>query len=171
MHYHTAGVEPGAVDQSSVLLQLADDVEREALFSPWLDPSWPLGEMPIPAGSADTAHSYKKDPRPFFELVSPDLKLDNGFHMFGVFFHMHRIGRTGKVLLHKKSGQQVLLLNIENWDFDWQLDYRFQEPVRVEPGEQLEVRCSWDASSRSVDTNWGDGSDDEMCVANVLIAP
>ncbi len=47
--------------------------------------------------------------------------------------------------------------------------------VRFEPGDQLRVKCTfdnvegrWGPGVAPMDTNWGESSTEEMCVANIL---
>jgi hypothetical protein len=53
-------------------------------------------------------------------------------------------------------------------------------PVHIAPGEKLGLECQWDNSpenqpeyhghsSAPKDTNWGEGSNDEMCVAMLSV--
>jgi hypothetical protein len=82
--------------------------------------------------------------------------------------------------------QESCLLDVPQWDFDWQRTYQLREPVLFEEGDGLWLRCTWDNSqanqpSGMVDTdgdgapdtyqqletrarNWGDGTTDEMCL-------
>ena len=38
------------------------------------------------------------------------------------------------------------ILDIQDWDFHWQMEYHLAEPVRFEPGDKLRVRCVFDNS-------------------------
>ena len=51
-----------------------------------------------------------------------------------------------------------------DYNFDWQSGYRFAEPVLFNPGDNLHIECEYDNSGSDVDVNWGDGTDDEMCL-------
>lgn len=87
-------------------------------------------------------------------------------------FHMHKLGTSGQLWLDKANHQHLKVLDIPAWDFHWQLQYFLAEPVRFEPGDNLRVRCVFDNASGRLsvakDVNWGEGSEDEMCVANIL---
>jgi hypothetical protein len=63
-------------------------------------------------------------------------------------------------------------LDIPRWDFNWQNSYRLREPRVVRPGDQLAIECHWNNSAPgAVDTNWGEGTSDEMCLGVLYMTP
>jgi len=167
VHYNLASWD-GEPDQTSVQLITEDRVARLGAFAPFLDPLWPLGNMPIPAGQQST-HSKQGDPIPFFELLNGELDLSAGFEIHAAMLHMHNLGRSGSIAVERADGSSLELLRVEDWDFNWQLSYRFEQPVGFEPGDALSLSCSFD-NDRAEDANWGEGSDQEMCVGNLFIS-
>ena len=170
MHYNVAaGAQP---DQSSFQFQLADTVDRRMAYQPFLDPAWVAGAMRIPPGASNVAFQYLADPRNFFSLLGSPLDNTNGFSIEAVMFHMHTLGSRGQLWLQRANGSRVRVLDIPAWDFHWQQQYFLAEPLRFEPGDQLHVKCTFDNSpgrlSTTREVNWGEGSEDEMCVANLL---
>ncbi|MBI3178981.1 MAG: monooxygenase [Deltaproteobacteria bacterium] len=181
LHYQQRGGASAALDadQTSLRFRLGGAVDRRAVYAPWLKLDWVLGAMPIPAGDPSVEHSVSDDPRWFFDLFI-DLDLDRGFLIHGVLFHMHKLGVEGSVTLVRPNGERITVLNIPRWDFDWQREYHLTEPVAFLPGDEVELRCRWDNSAANqplldgvrrspADVNWGEGSDEEMCVADLLI--
>ncbi len=167
LHYNTPAWD-GTPDRSRIELITEPSVERVGAFAPFLDPLWPLGNMAIPAGQ-ETTHTQEGDPREFFQLLNSELDLDAGFDIHAAMLHMHDLGREGTVRVDRADGSSVELLHVTDWDFDWQLNYRFMEPVGFEPGDALHLSCRFD-NDRSEDANWGEGSADEMCVGNLFIS-
>lgn len=166
LHYNTPSWD-GEPDQTSIDFVVEDEVERVGAFAPFLDPLWPLGNMNLPAGQSIT-HTVQNDPRGFFELLNTDLDLEPGFDITAGMFHMHRLGRTGEVKIVRADGAEEQLFRVDPWDFDWQLTYDFEQPIGFEPGDELKLSCTFE-NDRDTATNWGEGSDDEMCVANLFI--
>lgn len=83
--------------------------------------------------------------------------------------HMHYRGKEARYELVRPDGRRETLLYVPNYNFNWQLTYRFREPVFVEKGSQLIVTFHYD-NSRANRMNpdpakilrWGDRSEDEM---------
>jgi hypothetical protein len=65
--------------------------------------------------------------------------------------HMHRLGTTNRIELNPDTDQAQVLLDIPNWDFDWQQNYTFVEPIQINKGDILRITCSWD-NSRPIQT-------------------
>jgi len=175
MHYNVLSFDTEA-DQSKVLFHLEREVDNEAWYAPFLNSSWVIGQMPIPAGEAEVVHEHQEDPRDFFNVVAGfDLPLERGFNIHAVMFHMHQLGVRGRVM-QMKRGRPTPILDIERWDFNWQRQYALQEPMAIDPGDEIRLECVYDNSTANrarsgppVDANWGEGTADEMCVANFLI--
>ncbi|MCB9673535.1 MAG: monooxygenase [Alphaproteobacteria bacterium] len=167
LHYNTAAWD-GTPDRSSIELLVEPEVDRLGAFAPFLNPLWPIGGMNLPAGQT-TTHTQAGDPRAFFELLNGDLDLEAGFDIHAAMLHMHQLGRTGVVRVDRMGGEQLELLRVDDWDFDWQLNYRFMDPVGFEPGDEMFLSCTYE-NDRGADVNWGEGSEEEMCVGNLFIS-
>ena len=170
VHYHA---ETGNLEADATALELKLDpyVERRAAFAPFLDVTWPLGGMDIPAGEVVT-HAVAGDPRGIFGIVIGDqLDLDAGFDIHSVLLHQHTLGTNSSLDLLGADGQRRRLLDIPEYDFDWQITYAFQSPVRFLEGDQLHLSCTFaNQGQGAVDVSWGEGTGEEMCVANLYIS-
>ena len=52
------------------------------------------------------------------------------------------------------------------------MGYQLSSPVEFYDGDQLSLTCTFDNTAEGAErTNWGEGTDDEMCVANLYITP
>jgi hypothetical protein len=171
VHYNLEEPVGDPTDQSAIEFKLDSEVDHRAAYAPWLNASWALGAMDIPAGQAGVSFTAEADPRSFFELLNPSLSLDAGFDLHATMIHMHQLGSSAEVSLLKSNGTVKSLVSIPEWDFDWQLAYQLAEPVRFEEGDQISLRCTYDNDAPdAIDANWGEGTDDEMCVANLYIS-
>ena len=93
--------------------------------------------------------------------------------------HMHLLGREIKIELHRPGSKARTVLDIPVWNFDDQASRPLKRPVRMRPGDELEVTCRHDQSLRDVlpafegqperYVVWGEGSTDEMCLGVVLL--
>jgi len=91
-----------------------------------------------------------------------------------VFGHEHEIGKSIRMTLNPGAPDERILLDIPDWDFDWQYNYYPTESIMVERGDSVLLECSWDRSRRSVDLEpayvlWADGTNDEMCFATIAV--
>ncbi len=155
VHYNTAGGDAGS-DLTSVEVMTSDDVDAPAYIQPWTDPTWLDGTgMDIPAGSEGTEHSFTMT-----NTWSP-------FQVHTASMHMHQLGRTGGLEIEHADGSTDCLVDVQDWDFNWQRTYVLAEALTVEEGDKITVRCTWDNPTEE-DINWGEGTGDEMCLGTML---
>ncbi|MGO9934058.1 MAG: redoxin domain-containing protein [Steroidobacteraceae bacterium] len=89
--------------------------------------------------------------------------------LFAVFPHAHYRGSSSQFYMIAPDGQKTLLISLPHYDFNWQRNYYFAEPVKVAAGSKLLAIYTYDNSVRNPanpDHNrtvpWGDQSFDEM---------
>ncbi len=93
----------------------------------------------------------------------------------GLHAHMHELGAAYRMTLHPDTANEVVLLDIPRWDFEWQLSYQPVDAVEIAEGDMLRFECWWDrglqdtAEPRYV--TWGDGTVDEMCFSTITVIP
>jgi peroxiredoxin len=110
----------------------------------------------IPAGDeAHPEHAY--------------LKFPHDALLYGAFPHAHYRGASSKLVLRTPDGKERLLLALPHYDFNWQREYTFAEPVKIPAGSTLIAYYTYDNSSRNPanpdpkrTVPWGDQSFDEM---------
>jgi len=88
--------------------------------------------------------------------------------------HMHLTGRSLRITLNPGTPDAKVLLNVKNYNFDYQRSYTLAHPVMTHPGDTVEVSCTYDPTLRQELPQlrklparyvvWGDGSSDEMCL-------
>jgi hypothetical protein len=83
--------------------------------------------------------------------------------------HMHYRAKDVKYELTRPDGKREILLSVPGYNFEWQLVYRFREPVFVEKGSSLTVTTHYDNSPNNPSNpdpskaiRWGDKSEEEM---------
>lgn len=92
--------------------------------------------------------------------------------IIGIFGHQHEIGSKVRITLNPDTDDEQVLLDIPDWDFDWQLVYEPVEDIVVERSDTLRLECEWDRSRRDPALEpayviWADGTNDEMCFASI----
>lgn len=182
MHYHLSHATPAA-DRSSVGFALATEVEQPAILQLFTNPRWlQPGGMPIPAGDSDVSHAANMDLDLFVSALdlADDIDLETGGNLVihSVGMHMHELGKRGRVGVLRGNGSQDCLLDIPDWDFHWQGSYTLATPVTVGPNDFVQLQCWWDNSAANQphhgsgepqDTEWGEGTGDEMCLTPLYI--
>jgi hypothetical protein len=87
--------------------------------------------------------------------------------------HMHLLGKKMNVQLQPLNGTPQCLIDIQDWDFNWQGAYRFNEPITIPTGSQFLLTAQYDNSSSNARNpndppkavSWGEATTDEMCIA------
>jgi hypothetical protein len=98
-------------------------------------------------------------------------------HAWVIAPHMHLLGKSMKVEMTTATGQTQCLINIEDWDFNWQAMYRFREPMAIPPLSSVGLKAVYDNSadnprnpnSPPKPVSWGEATTDEMCIAFIGI--
>lgn len=67
--------------------------------------------------------------------------------VLNVYAHAHYLGKSVEGWAVLPDGKRRDLLRIEAWTFDWQDEYRYQEPVRLPRGSRIFMRFSYDNSA------------------------
>jgi hypothetical protein len=170
MHYNADNESMGS-DQSSYDFKLADTVERDANFTFFTNPDWIHRNMPIPADEALVTHRWEAG----LNWLTGGRAID----VYGIGTHQHQLGTSSRVSLQTVQRGSDCWLEIPEWHWHWQNTHKFSEPKRVSPGDIMQLECQWDNSAEHQrvvdgvqltpkDVNWGEGADDEMCLAAFL---
>lgn len=92
--------------------------------------------MRIPAG--EEAHP-----------IEGEFYLTTDATMHSVMPHMHLIGKSVRVTMTPPDGTQSTLVEINDWDYNWQETYWFKEPLKLKAGTQVKIEAVFDNSSKN----------------------
>jgi hypothetical protein len=164
VHYNTLTAKPGP-DQTRILIETAASVDKRAVMFPFADPSWAKNKtMDIPPYAMDATHAFSLDPTPYIGTLTQNvLAANQPFTLYSAALHMHTLGTHAVTRIDRAGGQEECLLQIDDWSFHWQGGYDFAEPKELAPGDQLSLECHWN-NPRPMDVNWGETTEDEMCL-------
>lgn len=70
--------------------------------------------------------------------------------VLSVYPHAHYLGQQMNGLALWPDGSRVWLLHIPQWDFNWQDEYRFAEPMPLPRGTKLAMDFSYDNSAENI---------------------
>ena len=100
-------------------------------------------------------------------------------HLYTAVPHAHYLCREFRLAATLPDGTCQPLLWIDNWDMDWQDQYRYIKPVRLPKGTILTFATYFDNSEDNprnpnkppVRVRYGVGTTDEMCACHLEILP
>jgi len=86
--------------------------------------------------------------------------------------HMHLLGRSMKADVTYPDGRTEPLIYIDDWDFNWQMQYAYKEPKRIPKGSKITVEAIYDNSASNPrnpnnppkEVRFGEQTTDEMFV-------
>jgi hypothetical protein len=104
-------------------------------------------------------------------IVPPTLNA----HAIAIAPHMHLLGREMKVEARYPDGSTRCLVNIDDWNFNWQGVYNYKVPVPLPQLTLLSLTAYFDNSENNPlnpnsppkTVRWGEQTTDEMCIAFV----
>ncbi len=106
-------------------------------------------------------------------IASKSRKLDYPILLYSVNPHMHYRGKWMRYEADLPDGTHRVLLSVPNYNFNWQRDYHFKEPIALPKGTILTVKAAWDNSALNPhnpdptkEVRWGDQSFEEMFYAS-----
>lgn len=152
MHYHSDGT--GSGDQTAFALDLEEDVGTEVYLYPLADTN-----LSIPPGAADHAEGF-----------STTFSYGLNIKLWGGTPHMHLLGSSIKISVTPPDSEaEQCIIDIPEWDFDYQQFYRLEEAYVIENGSQLSLECIYDNPTDQT-VGWGDGTGDEMCLVYAMVS-
>jgi len=91
--------------------------------------------------------------------------------------HMHMIGRKMKVAAALPDGGSIQLIDVQDWDFNWQGSYQYEKTVRLPKGTVIKLEAVYDNSKDNPQNpsdppkpvRWGEQTTDEMCLLGVQV--
>jgi tetratricopeptide (TPR) repeat protein len=126
------GEKPETV-QSSIGLFFTDKPPTKEAFKIILD----APTLDIPAGVKDY-------------IATDSFILPVDVDLLAIFPHCHYLGKDLQGFATLPDGSKKWLLHIKQWDFDWQGDYRYKEPVFLPKGSTVTMQFSYDNSTNNV---------------------
>jgi hypothetical protein len=111
----------------------------------------------------------------------PDAKVDafggadDDIDIVSIYPHMHLLGTKMKVEAKLADGTTACMIDVPQYDFNWQGQYVYKTPLHLARGGQLHIEAHFDnstgnwhnPSSPPKDVRWGEATTDEMCLAMI----
>lgn len=158
MHYTPNGT--ATADKTKIGIRFADDPPQFRV----LTGSVVNRQFSIPAG----AKNYK---------LHADLRVPVDAAILGFLPHHHLRGVAGRYELLSPSNNNVTLLDVPNYDFNWQLFYQYAQPTLFRQGSIIRYTAWYDNSvdnpanpNHNIAVGWGPQTTDEMHVGYIEFA-
>lgn len=161
MHYTPNGTAQTDISEVGICYLDADEVKRYA-----------GQEIAI-------EHDFEIPPRVEDKKVFARTTVKKDVELLTLTPHMHRRGSAFlyEYRLPKEGGWKTddegwqTLLRVPNYDFNWQLTYKLEDPITLPGGTQIKCTAWYDNSENNVSNpapdetvRWGDQSDEEMMI-------
>ncbi|MGJ5820464.1 ascorbate-dependent monooxygenase [Paludibaculum fermentans] len=106
-------------------------------------------------------------------VVRASVVVPRDVELFGIAPHAHYLATQMKVDAHLPDGTITPLIWIRDWDFNWQGQYRYKQPLHLPKGTRLALEYVYDNSKNNphnsadppVRVTWGEETRNEMAVA------
>lgn len=99
-------------------------------------------------------------------------------NVYGLMPHMHYRGAAMEYKATYPDGKSEVLLNVPNYDFGWQTNYKLAEPKLIPKGTKIQVTAYYDNSAKNKFNpdpgkvvRWGDPTYDEMLIGYIDYIP
>jgi thiol-disulfide isomerase/thioredoxin len=153
IHYHPDGM--AHTDQSRIAIYFAKTKIQRIVTS------IPLIDRRIDIAPGDS--HYVKD----ISLTLPIAATIDGLTP-----HMHLLGREMTVTAAEPNGTVIPMISIADWDFRWQGQYRYAEPLHLPKGTRISLHAVYDNSASNPENpntppkevTYGEQTTDEMCL-------
>lgn len=104
-----------------------------------------------------------------------DLKVRNPGRIHSLGAHMHELGLAFRMTLNPDTPDGLILLDIPDWDFEWQFGYQPVDDIWITKDDVIRVECTWNRERAPYDAEgyvlWAEGTGDEMCYSGITTAP
>lgn len=135
LNMHYSPTTSTATDQSTVRIYLTKEKPKRFVKTFVLDESW-ITNQPFVIPANQVVKFYMRSP-----LIPADLSLIN------VLPHMHLLGKSFKAYAITPQGKIINIINIKEWDFNWQMTYQFEHLVKLPKGSVVYAEAVFDNTS------------------------
>ena len=166
VHYYNPSLVAKVSDSSGVRVTLAPSLRtHDAETFGVVGGASPMQREPLPPGQAEVSIPSAVVPAQCTSQWNAD-----EITVLGVMHHAHLVGK--KLAIHvNRNGEYIGEMRREKvYDFNHQ-SLEGSSIKKLKKGDELTLTCSYDTSSRTEPTAFGDFTQDEMCLAYFLHYP
>ncbi len=158
MHYTASGT--ATTDRTRIAVRFAKEKPaHEVRFTELIN-----GSLHIPAGASDFR-------------VDTEMTVQRDVTVWSILPHTHVRGKRWEYEVTYPDGRTETVLAVPKYDFNWQTDYVFKQPLELPKGTKLHAIAWYDNSSNnpsnpdpSKDVWWGDQTWEEMMFTGITFS-
>ena len=156
MHYTTNGT--AQTDRTKIGLFLSKEPPKiEMRMGTLIN-----GKLQIPAGASDYS-------------IAAEMTTVNDVTLRSLLPHTHLRGKSWEYTVTYPDGRSEVILSVPKYDFNWQTDYVFAQPIKLPKGTKIRAVAHYDNSTANksnpdpkVDVKWGDQTWEEMMFTSIV---
>ena len=181
VHYAPSSIDEWDKSSINLFTKPASEVEREVQMKMWLRLDLEIlanTETEVEAClnfSNSFADMY--GPGPIYQFGQPtgfygeqNCELPEDWSLLGILPHSHLMGTSWEVYAETPEGENLPIIKIPNWDFDWQGFYYPEYMQHIPAGSRIEAIATYDNTSDN-DMTWGELTTDEMFFCPIYYIP
>ena len=150
MHYTASGQD--TTDRSKIGMVFARQPPRKEVMVAALQNA----NFTLPAGASDVK-------------IDAEMTVNQDLTIWSMLPHTHVRGRQWHLEATYPDGRTETILDVPRYDFNWQTDYVFKQPLSLPKGTKIRTSAWYDNSAANksnpdptVDVHWGDQTWQEM---------
>ena len=162
-HFHPSGKRE--TEQAELALYFADRPPSKLLVPIQVPAMFGFGaNIDIPAGESNFR-------------ITDSFKLPIDVQAISIGGHAHYICREMRMIARTPNGREITLMQIDDWDLDWQDRYLYAEPIDLPAGTVITTDIVYDNSADNLENpyqppqriRWGRQSNDEMGSVTLMV--
>ncbi len=181
IHYAPSSIDEWDKSSINLFTKPASEVEREVQMKMWL-----RLDLDIPANTETTIEACLNfsNSNPFLDFFGPgpyqffdnvivgeqNCELPEAWSLLGILPHSHLMGKSWEVYAETPSGENIPIIKIPDWDFDWQGFYYPEYMQYIPVGSRIEAIAKYD-NTNDFDMSWGELTTDEMFFCPIYYVP
>jgi len=158
MHYTPTG--EATTDRTRIALRFAPAPPRTALLTAQII----NGSLHIPPRAAD-------------HLVEAEMTINREIVLYSLIPHTHVRGKKWLYEAVYPDGRREIILSVPKYDFNWQHEYVFRDPLKLPAGTKIHAKAWYDNSAANKsnpdpnkDVYWGDQTWEEMMYTSLTFS-
>ncbi|KAL4220934.1 hypothetical protein ACF0H5_019200 [Mactra antiquata] len=165
VHMNNKGAKDNIVDSSGMKLHITDNLREHDIGNVQIGQN----NIDINGGRSDVLITGKCNSR------CTSLMLPRPIYITDIYLHMHKLGKSASLDIIRDREVRETFATETNYNYTRPMWHTLDPPQVVYPGQEIMMKCWYDSAStgraRNVTTNFGQGTEAEMCYAFIRYYP